>query len=258
VSFKVPDSFPLLQSPTMRSGRLLGLFLVLAAAVLLAGCSQRKTEHSVSATSGDTLANGLPRALASQLSPWLTMWRAAIPGMEADSLRPGGVGPALRVGHDQPLSDFESLSQEEAAAFEVLTARSPDGRYRLVFDRYQAISEEDGAVEISGEPDSAPLLIDDRQRLVQTFEFCGTPCGYDWGCWVDSTRFALGGWAEVDAAQDSLWGVLGIYSLADSTLARYFTRSVSSEEYARYREAWRAWVTHRYRAWKPVTAARGN
>jgi hypothetical protein len=178
--------------------------------------------------------------------------------MEADSLRLVGVSPALRGGHDQPLSDFESLSQEEAAAFEVLTARSPDGRYRLIFDRCQTISEEDGAVEISGEPDSAPLLIDERRRLAHTFEFCGTPCGYDWGCWVDSTRFALGGWAEVDAARDSMTGVLGVYSLADSSVARYVSRPVSSEAYARYREAWRAWVTDRYRAWKSATAARGS
>src|SRR5258705_8457127 len=181
----------MLQSPAMRSGLILGLALLVAEGSLVSGCSRRQAAQRGSPASADTRANGLPRALVPLLSPWLAMWRAAIPGMEADSIRLGGVTPALRGGHAQPLSDFESLSQEEAAAFEALTARSPNGRYRLVFDRYQAISEEDGAVDISGEPDSAPLLIDERRRLAHTFEFCGTPCGYDWGCWIDSTRFAL-------------------------------------------------------------------
>ena len=191
------------------------------------------------------------------LEPWLAMWQAAIPGLVADSLRFDGTAPALRGGITQPLKDFESLSKEEAAAFEALMARSPEGRYRLTFDRYQAISEEDGEVDIAGEPDSAPLLIDERLRLAHTFESCGTPCGYDWGCWIDSVHFALGGWAESDDAQ-TMEGVLRIYSLKDSTVARYFTRPVSIDEYARYREAWRAWVTTRYRAQRAQAAANGG
>jgi hypothetical protein len=185
------------------------------------------------------------------------MWRAAIPRVAADSLSFGGIAPAFRGGHSQPLSDFDSLSQEEGAAFEALTARSPDGRYRLIFDRYQVISEDDGEVDISGEPDSAPLLIDERRRLTDTFEFCGTPCSFDWGCWINSVSFALGGSAEIDSAPDSSRGVLGMYSLDDSTVTRYFTRPVSSAEYANYREAWRAWVTARYRAQR-ARAARND
>jgi hypothetical protein len=186
------------------------------------------------------------------------MWQTAIPDLAADSLRFASRKLALRGGSTQPLEDFDSLSPQEAAAFEALAARSPDRRYRLVFDRYETISEEDGVVDISGEPDSAPLLIDERRRLVHVFEFCGTPCGYDWGGWVDPTRFALGGWTEVNDARDSLRGELGIYSLEDSTVAGYFTRSVSAEEYARFREAWRAWVTRRYREQQSRSAPNGG
>ena len=97
-------------------------------------------------TSEDTLANGLQRDVGLER---LDLWRTAIPGLAADSLRFGEVAPALRGGSAQPLADFESLSIEESAAFEALTACSPDGRYRLIFDRYETISEEDGTVDIS-------------------------------------------------------------------------------------------------------------
>jgi hypothetical protein len=237
------------------------MFRVLAmlpvVAILATSCSGGKTGHRASAASPDTLANGLRRDVIPGLEPWLAMWRTAIPGMDADSLRFGGIAPAFRAGHIQPSSDFDSLSREESAAFEALTARSPDGRYRLIFDHYQVISEEDGEVDISGEPDSAPLLIDERRHLADTFEFCGTPCSFDWGCWVDSASFALGGSADIDSAPDSSRGVLGIYSLVDSTVTRYFTRPVSSADYANYREAWRAWVTARYRA-QHAQAARND
>jgi len=234
----------------------LGLFVALAllAGSLVAGCSRQKANHAVS----DTLTNGIRRSAIPQLEPWLEMWRAAIPDLEADSLRSGGVASALRSGYVMPLTEFELLAKEEPIAFEVLSVRSPGGRYRLVFDRYQSIREEDGEVEIGGEPDSAPILVDERLGHAHVFEFCGTPCGYDWGCWVDSVHFALGGWAQIGDQADSLRGVLGIYSLVDSTEAQYFTRAVSSVEYASYTSAWRGWVTDRYRAWKLGAAASGN
>ena len=49
-----------------------------------------------------------------------------------------------------------------------------------------------------------------------------------------------------------------IYSLVDSTEAQYFTRPVSSVEYASYMATWRGWVTDRYRAWKSGSAAMGD
>lgn len=244
----------------LTAGRELNLAIVVLAiaATLVAGCSRQNGHSSPSPTSGDTLANGLQRADVPRLLPWITMWRAAIPRLEADSLRLEGLAPSLRGGYAQPAKDFDSLSKEEAAAFAVLMARSPDGRYRLMFDRYQSISEENGALEIGGEPDSSPLLIDERLGLAYRLDFCGTPCGYDWGCWLDSVRFALGGWSQTGSKGDSLRGDLSIYSLAESTESRYFTRPVSSSEYARYMDAWRAWVAERHRAWRSRTAERGS
>ena len=51
-------------------------------------------------------------------------------------------------------------------------------------------------------------------------------------------------WATLPIARlaPELRGVLGIYSLADSTVTRYVPLPVSSDEYARYREAWRTWL----------------
>ena len=117
------------------------MFVLLgSAATLLSSCSQHQSGEHGSAASPDTLANGLLRAVAPKLEPWLAMWRTAIPGVAADSLRFVGASPAFHAGHVQPSSDFDSLSPGEAAAFEALTARSPDRRYRLVFDRYQVIT----------------------------------------------------------------------------------------------------------------------
>ena len=101
----------------------------------------------------------------------------------------------------QPAKDFiPSNSPEQEAVFAVLSATSPNDRYKLVFDWYQAIEESPGSIDIGGEPDSAPLLIDLRLGISNRFEFCGTPCGYDWGCWIDSTRFALAGWSDEEIA----------------------------------------------------------
>ena len=137
---------------------------------------------------------------------------------------------------------------------EVLSANSPDQRYKLVFDGYQSVSEEDGELSIGGDVDSAPLLIDLRDSVSNRFESCGTPCGYDWGVWLSSDRFALGGWSELDAAGSRFQGTLGIYSIPDSTVAMYETKPVSSEAYAAYRSAWEKWMGGRYWAKKRQAA----
>lgn len=221
------------------------MFLAAGCAVT-AGCSRQRADYAAPVAPVDTLANGLMRSMVPELSPWLAMWRAAIPGITAASLRSQGRVAALRGGTFTTSAQFDSFTADEPATFAVLIAQSPGGRYKLIFDRYQSIREEDGEIEIGGEPDSAPVLIDEQLERAHTFEFCGTPCGYDWGCWLDSTRFALGGWAQVGDRSDSLTGVLGIYSLADSTETRHVTLAVSSDQYANYMEAWRGWVRARY------------
>ncbi len=228
----------------------LAILLITTGAGLGAGCSRRSAERPASPAAADTLANGLPRAMVPALSAWTAMWQAAIPGFTPESLAGGTWSPALRGGDVQPLKNFYPAAPEEQATFEVLSALSPNGRYRLVFDWYQEIVEEEGGIEIGGEPDSAPLLLDLRLGSSNVFEFCGTYCGYDWGCWMDSTRFALAGWSEATEGSESYSGFLGLYSLADSSQQSFITRPVSKDGYEKYRAAWEAWVKDRYRTWK--------
>lgn len=233
----------------------LAVLLVAAAVGLCGGCSRRSAEKGPSAAASDTLSNGMPADLAPRLAPWAAMWQAAIPGFAVDSLTPTGRARAFGQGHVQPARNVDPADSEEAATFAVLGAFSPDGRYRLVFDCYQVISEHGGEIVIGGEPDSAPLLLDLRRGLSNRFEFCGTPCGYHWGCWIDSTRFVLAGWTERDARGDTLHGFLGVYSLADSSEVRYATRPVPRETFEKYRLAWHHWVRDCYLAWKAARPA---
>jgi hypothetical protein len=140
--------------------------------------------------------------------------------------------------------------EEASATFDILSADSPDGRFKLVFDSYQRVSEEDGEMEIGGEPDSSPLLLDMRDSVSNAFAFCGTPCGFHWGTWISSAKFVLAGWTELDAAGHRLRGTLNVYSILDSTVTSYLTREVSSDEFSRYRAAWEASVAERYHALK--------
>jgi len=146
----------------------------------------------------------------------------------------------------QPLSDVYPSKEEGNKTFEVLSADSPDGRYKLVFDGYQYVGEEDGEVSTGGEPDSAPLLLDLRQGASTRLAECGTVCGFHWGTWVTPSRFVLAGWTDADASATRRQGTLRIYSIADSTATFYLTREVSSEEFSKYQAAWEAWVAERY------------
>jgi hypothetical protein len=150
----------------------------------------------------------------------------------------------------QPLSDVYPSKERGDATFEVLSADSPDGRYKLVFDGYQYIGEEDGEISIGGEPDSAPLLLDLRQGTSTRLAECGTVCGFHWGSWISPTRFILAGWHEIDPKRTRHQGTLRIYSIRDSAVTFYLTREVSSEEFSKYQAAWEAWVAERYHALK--------
>jgi hypothetical protein len=171
-----------------------------------------------------------------------------MPGFRPESLYFAGTGPALRRGYVQPLGNMDPPGEEASATFEVLSAESPDGRYKLVFDWYQRVSEEEGEIEIGGDADSAPLLLDRREQTSNAFAFCGTPCGFHWGAWISPTKFVLAGWQELEAAGSRLRGTLDFYSIPDSTVASYVTRPVSSGVFSRYREAWEGWVAERYRS----------
>ncbi len=195
---------------------------------------------------GDRLIN----AIAPKLAPWVAMWRQASPSFALDSLRRQGASAAFRNGSVEPMSEIRPESGAEESAFSALSIDAPGGRYTLVIDRYQAISESPTGFEIGGEPDSSPLLLDRGRSTSNAFDFCGTMCGFHWGAWIDSTRFVLAGWNELEQDSHRTGAFLSVYSLADSTQTRYLTRAVSSADWTRYRDAWQAWVETRYRALK--------
>lgn len=225
------------------------ILAALAVTIMLFGCSKRASSPPVPKPIGTSDAR--IREAAPRLSDWVSMWRAAIPGFRAESLFTAGSGPALRGGYVVPLSQA-MLPDEDA--LEVLSAYSPTRRFKLVFDCYESVSEEDGELSIGGDVDSAPLLLDLRDSVSNRFESCGTPCGYDWGVWLSPTQFALGGWSELDPAGKRFRGTLGIYSIPDSAVAMYTTRPVSAEGYAAYRNAWEQWVGALYWARKRQAA----
>jgi len=229
-------------------GRQVGFACLLSVAIASApACSRPATEREAASAPQDTLANGFSREDAPRLRTWVGMWREAIPGFEVDSLTREGRAPAFRGGDIQSLSDATSWIDSSSIA--VLGEQSPGDHYRLVFDGYQDVSESDGKIEIGGEPDSAPWLFDLRLGSANRFEFCGTSCVFDYGCWLDSLRFALAGW-EFDEESRGSRGFLGIYSLADSTRTRFVTRAVPEQSRKRYAAAYDKWVTARYWAWK--------
>jgi len=187
-------------------------------------------------------------AAAPKLGEWVGMWQKSMPGFKPDSLFRVGVAPAFRGGYVQPMKNVYPPPAEKAGAFKVLSADSPDGRYRLIFDWYPYITEDAGEIEIESEPDSAPLLLDMRLGTSNQFESCGTPCGFAWGTWLSPTTFALAGWEGTDLNGQWKQGSLRIYSMGDSTSVTYVTRFVPAAGYDRYRDAWREWVALRFRA----------
>jgi hypothetical protein len=188
------------------------------------------------------------RRMAPRLEEWAAMWRAAMPGFRIDSLYIANEGPAFRGGYVRPAGELYPGPSAGGARRPVLEADSRDGRHRLVFDWYRWVEERNGKVEASGEPESAPLLVDLHGGTANRFEFCGTPCAFDWGAWLSNDRFVLGGHEEVDATGRWRRGRLRLYSIADSTVTTYVTRPVPYEDFERYRRAWDEWVAARYRA----------
>jgi len=194
--------------------------------------------------------DSLMNASAPSLNKWVRMWRTGSPGFMLDSLYRAGTAPALH-GYVGPLKTYYPPDDEHAATYSVLSAASPDGRYKLVFDWDQYVYEtEDGEVRIGGEPDSAPLLLDLKSGTANIIESCGTPCGFLWGTWLSPTCFALTGWQDADDYGQWVQGRLSIYSIPDSTQTIYATRIISGEKFMKYRASWEASVAARYRALK--------
>jgi hypothetical protein len=192
-------------------------------------------------------SDSLIHAAAPKLEPWANMWRRAMPAFEPDSLIRVGVAPAFR-GYVQPLKGIYPPDEEKRSTFKILSARSPGGRYNLIFDWYLVIEEDAGEIDISGEPDSAPLLLDLRRATSSQFESGGAMRRYDWGVWLSPTKFALAGTQEADASSRWVQARINIYSIGDSTVTEYTTRPVPTGNYAKYRSAWEEWVGSRFRA----------
>ena len=186
-------------------------------------------------------------AAAQDLEAWAAMWRAALPGFQVDSTWSTGVErwvPARRtLGRD-----VDHLEMTGDLAYALLAFKSPDGRYVLDVDWYQIIAPAGDSLEVGGDADSQPVLVDRGARTESVLQFCGTACGFHWGRWLSPTRFAIGGWQVADDYSQWLQGSLLIYSIRDSTVRRYETRIVSAADYARYEAAWKRWLLRRYRA----------
>ena len=240
--------------------------LITVLAVLAPGCSDRKPREipkagessrlpDVLSYEGTTVGASDPliRSIAPTLRPWVVMWRHAMPAFQPESLIRAGVEPAFR-GYVQPLKNVYPPPKESAAAFRILSARSPDGRYKLIFDWYQCVLEDAGEIEIGGDADSAPLLLDTKRGLSNQLETCGPgSCAFHWGAWISPTRFILTG-TQSDEKHMGVRGRVQVFSIPDSTVTTYLTRPVHSSRSAVYQAAWESWVRSSYRALKQVAS----
>ena len=190
---------------------------------------------------GDTLI----QASAAALAPWVEMWQQALPEFAVDSLHRAAAGPALKGGTLQTLRQFTSMGSRDSLG--VFRVDSPARRYTLVIDRYQGIIDAGGVIGIGGNVDSAPVLIDRVRRTANTFASCGPACAFEWGAWVDTSRFAIAGSVNAVPGGASAAGYVDLVSIADSTQVRYWTRPLTADELKSWRMAWGMWVTHRYR-----------
>jgi hypothetical protein len=220
--------------------------VVAAVAVMLAGCGRREGRQTTAVpprAPGDSLIH----AIAPELTEWVAMWRAAIPGFTVDSLSREG-GWKWKSGRTSAIEgDPEHRDNAEDLAFDILGIPSPDGRRILDIDDYQDVQVTGESAEAGGEPDSRSVLIDTRARTETEIEFCGTYCGFHWGRWLSPDRFLLGGWQESTDDSEAFHGTMSLYDLRDSTVISYATRTVPRTEYDRYYEAWKGWLLKRYR-----------
>lgn len=195
-------------------------------------------------------SDSLMNAVSPRISEWISMWRAALPGFEADSMWRAGRERWLPASPEH----FERIPEHRDGgndvSFEILGVRSPDGRYILDVDQGMLITPSGDSLEYGGEPESRTALLDLRAKTETEVDFCGTMCGFHWGTWLSSNSFALAYWRDADNYGQWQQGWLTIYSLSDSTATSYQTRSVPTEDALRYRTAWARWILRRYRTLK--------
>ena len=88
------------------------------------------------------------------------------------------------------------------------------------------------------EPDSAPVLADFARDTLWRVSFCGTPCFFDGGYWLDRDRFALTGAMQTGEQADGPWcAFLEVYDLAARRVTRWTAAVVDDQSFARYRAA---------------------
>jgi hypothetical protein len=231
---------------------------IIAALLLsvLAGCArgrqERPTDGAAVATA-DSLANGVPVALARKSGEWSEMWRKADSGFALDSLVRKG-REAAHLGADvRPLEQSVASDVDSTVLREIMGELSPSGRQVLIPDIYRELPDSEVDNPAGGEADEAAILIDYERRTCDMFLVHGTPYTFDWGCWVDSTHFALAGSESDDA--DSCFGFLWLYSAAEHSVTTWNTRPVALALRDAYYAASQERLMARCRQWK---AARQN
>lgn len=192
--------------------------LVLALAIAGSACSKRSSK-TPSTVVADTLGNGVPRVLVSQLGSWVQLWRLAAPRFEPDSL--ARVATSSFTVEYSRAGAGSYVNDERARAG--IKVPSPDSARALDFDSYLGVGRgPDGAIELMREPDSSPELADFARDSVWRVAFCGTPCFYDGGYWLDRDRFALTGATQTGEQGNGPWcAFLEIYDLKTRRLVRW-------------------------------------
>jgi len=183
------------------------------------------------------------------------MWTRALPGFEPDSMwlvNRSHWSPSGGSRYEPIVAGDQSADPGDLLAFKLLGLRSPDRRYLLDVDSYQAIEPEGDSLTVGGEPDSRCSLIDERSMTEVVLQQCGTAGGYHWGRWLRNDSFAVGGWSDADDFGQWKQGSLWLYSLGDSSVTEYETRIVSAAAYQTYEAAWHGWLLRRYRVLKPA------
>jgi hypothetical protein len=207
----------------------------LAGALLLTGCSRRAASPAASNSPGDTLANGVPRALAAQMSAWVGIWRQANPAFATETLVRGATRPYKFYSLSERAGRFTSGVRSKAG----IAALSPDSTRLLDFDAYVDFTRgPDGAALVEREADSTPTLADFGSDTLWHVAFCGTPCFYDGGYWIDASRFALTGAMQTGAQADGPWAAfLETYDLRTRLTTLWSADSVGEGQFARYQDA---------------------
>jgi hypothetical protein len=228
--------------------------LVTVSAMLLpivAGCSRTHENHSgatTTPTAADTLSNGLPLALSTSSAEWFSMWRKAAPGFAPDSLI-HGVRRFDALGKKvSPLDRSLVAGTDSTVLCEVMGEISPTGRHVLIEDGYRALPDPEVDNPAGGEVDHVAILIDYQRRTSDSFLFCGTPCTFDWGGWIDSTHFAVAG-SESDE-EATCRGFLRLYSITQNLETTWYTPSVPLSLREAYGDASDERLMTRCRAWK--------